>query len=434
MVLNWKLFFIALIFFIPTRAATEELKLEYHGAGWLQLGRVETSYSLPNNGNDYKHNWLGNTGGVLKTSAKIDKHWDGGFGIGTVMVHLARGALGQANKWYPFWVPFISEARLTYASDGYATNHGFQLNFGSMGYTYNNEAKNLGNYLLHGYVYPGTLVSASGNLFGIIGKAKLGPWQNDLILNMETEEKPFYDISVGDVLNYSGWEGLELTAGINYSRLIPMNKKLTSPGRDCDVNFLGPYADRGQENACYIIEKNAAGDSIGVILGSLGGIKAVARMKFDPKAFFSMGSRSFGKEDLIFYSEVGVIGLKNYAEIYDNILRRMPIMFGFNFPGFNFLNASVEMEYYASKLSSDNIAARSGSWVPVVDDPLINTKRDDWKWSVNISKQLIGNLILSAQMANDHLRLGGNHDQDVGVEAMRTPKDWYWTSKLVYFF
>ena len=34
-----------------------------------------------------------------------------------------------------------------------------------------------------------------------------------------------------------------------------------------------------------------------------------------------------------------------------------------------------------------------------------------------------------------HLRLGGTHDIPwIGREALRTPKDWYWTCKLAYFF
>ncbi len=419
---------------ISNGAMSQELKLEYHGAGWLQLGRVENSFSLPGNGNDYENNWLGNSGAVLTSKAVIDNNWDGGLGIGTIMVHLARGAPGQANKWYPFWVPFVSEARLTYSSGGYAVGSGLQFSFGSMGYTYNPDAKNLGLYLLHGYVYPGTLVSGSGNIFGMIGKLKAGSWQNDLIVNAEMDEKPIYDISVADVMTISAFKGFDLSAGINFSRLIPMNKKLTSPGKDCNANFLGPYANGGQENPCFIVVKDTSGVVIDTILGSLGGVKAIARLRLDPKAFFSNAISLFGKDDLVIYSEVGIIGVHNYAKLYNKILRRMPIMFGVNLPGFNFLTSSIEIEYYANKLSGDNLAARNGSWVSVVDDPRINTKRDDWKWSVNVSKVLLGNLALSTQVANDHLRLGGNHDQDAGIEAMRTPEDWYWTTKLAYFF
>jgi hypothetical protein len=350
------------------------------------------------------------------------------------MVHLARGSRGQANKWYPFWVPFVAEARITYTSGGFSDNAGYQLNFGSLGYNYSPDAKNLGLYLLKGYVYPGTLVSGFGNVSGFLGKAKFGWLTNDFIVNMETEDKPLYDISVADVVTLSPHRSFDLGFGVNFSRLIPMDDKLTYPGKDCDPNFLGPYAKRGQDNACYIIEKDSAGNVTDTIVGGLGGIKLMARMRVDPKAWFSDGSGIFGKNDLVFYGEAGVIGLKDYNGLYNKLLRRVPAMVGFNLPGFNFLDASIEVEYYPNKLSSDNIAARSGSWVSVVDDARIDTKRDDWKWSFNASKAFFGNMALSMQVANDHLRLGGNHDEDTGVEAMRIPEDWYWTSKLAYFF
>jgi hypothetical protein len=423
-----------LLLALPTMVRSEEMKLEYHGAGWLQLGRVENSYSLPNNGNDYEKNWLGNSGGVLNTKAQIDEHWEGAFGLGTIMVHLARGSTGNANKWYPFWVPFVAEARLTYSTSGFAENKGLQLNFGSTGYNYNPDIKNLGAFLMHGYVYPGTLVAGLGNIFGFIGKAKIGAFQNDLILNLETEEKPLYDISVADVITFSPFKSFEMGAGINFSRLIPMNGKATSPEADCDPNYLGPYANRGQTNPCFIVVKNSAGVVTDTILGSLAGTKAILRMRLDPKQLLSIESETFGKDELVLYSEMGLIGLKEYPGMYDKILRRMPVMVGLNLPGFNFLNASVEIEYYANKLSGDNISARSGSWVTVVDPPEINTKRDDWKWSVNASKVLVGNLALAVQVASDHMRLGGNHDDDTGVEAMRAPIDWYWTTKLAFFF
>src|SRR5690606_33825971 len=201
--------------------------------------------------------------------------------IGTIMVHLARGSRGVANKWYPFWVPFVAEARFTYATIGFAGNRGLQLNFGSTGYNYNPDTKNLGLYLMRGYVYPGTLVSGFGNIYGFLGKAKLGAFTNDLIVNLETEDKPFYDISVGDVITFSPHRSFEIGAGVNFYRLIPMKESITSPGKDCDPNFLAPYANRGQENACFILEKDANGNVVDTILGSLAGTKAMLRMRVD---------------------------------------------------------------------------------------------------------------------------------------------------------
>jgi hypothetical protein len=160
----------------------------------------------------------------------------------------------------------------------------------------------------------------------------------------------------------------------------------------------------------------------------------MGRMRFDPKALLGGGNGSLGKNDLVVYTEFAVLGLKDYPQFYDNILRRIPVMFGINLPGFNLFDLGLEVEYYASKNSGDNLSAKNGSWVPVVDDARINAKRDDWKYSVNFSKLLFGNMVFLAQVANDHLRLGGNHDEDTGIEAMRTPKDWYWTTKFAYFF
>lgn len=416
---------------ISLAAAENELKLEYHGAGWLQVGRIENSFT-EGSGNDLNKNWLGNAGGVLTTKAQIDENWDAGFGLGTIMVHLPRGSRGQASKWYPFWVPFVAEARMTYASAGYAKSYGVQLNFGAFDYNYNSDVKNLGLYLMHGYTYPGSLESGFGKIFGFVGKGKIGVATNDFIINMETEEKPFNDISIADVITIKPSKAVEFGFGINFSRLIPMNKKFTSPGADCDPNFLGVYAKGGQDNACFIVEKDSSGKAIDTVLGSLSGTRMMGRVSFDPKSIFGMGS--LGSSDLVVYSEVGLIGLKNYPKVYDDILRRIPIMVGINLPGFNFINWSIEAEYYANKNSGDNLAARSGSWVPVVDGPTVDTKRDDWKWSLNASKVIAGNLALSTQFASDHLRMGGTHDSDAGIEAMRTIKDWYWTLKLAYFF
>jgi hypothetical protein len=92
------------------------------------------------------------------------------------------------------------------------------------------------------------------------------------------------------------------------------------------------------------------------------------------------------------------------------------------------------MEYYGSRNSSDNLAAQNGSWIPVVDDPRVNTKRDNFKYSFNASKLVGGHLMILGQIANDNLRLGGNHDDATGKLALRTPSDWYWNTKIAYFF
>lgn len=419
-------------------------KLDFHGAGWVQGGRVENSFATLNDGNAYDKNWIGQSGGLLTVHTSADEHWDASLGLGTVLVQLARGSRLQANKWYPFWVSWVDEALVTYGSK-FGDENEFKLNMGSFHYGYNPDIKNFGQYLMHGYVYPGTIVTSltgplgvNQNINGIMGTLKSGAFSNDLIANIETDDKPLYDISVADVASFKVGSFLEIGAGVNLYRLIAADKDLTSPGKDCESG-LGPYASRGQPNPCFILDTVSV-DALGsptridTITGSFSGVKLMGRLRLDPKAAVGYDGGFLGKDDFVFYTEFAVLGLKDYPQFYNKIARRIPVMFGFNLPGFNAFNWSIEMEYYGSRNSGDNLAAQNGSWIPPIDDKSVNTKRDDWKYSLNASKVFVGHMILMGQIANDDLRLGGNHDDAAGMQAMRTPSDWYWATKIAYFF
>lgn len=423
-------------------SALEGIQPKFHGAGWMQFGRIENSYATANSANDYDENWLGNYGGMVGASLQIDENWNAGMGFGSILIHLARGSFSNANIWYPFWVGFLTEARLTYSASGFAENGGLQLNLGTFGYNYNPDSKNLGAYLLKGFVYPGTLVSGYADLFGVpatvtggMARYRIGGFSNDLIFNLETEDKPLYDLSIADVINWRVHPAFEIGVGANYYRAVPANKKATSPGKDCVIKDLGPYAGEGPRpgmSPCFIIDRDTIAGTADTITGSLSGIKLMSRFRIDAKALVG-GIESLGPNDLVLYGEAAVIGVKDYPIFYDDIMQRIPVMIGFNLPGFNYLNLSVEAEYYGSKLSSDNLPALNGSWLPsATTDP--DPARDDWKWSVNASKVVLGNIFLGLQVANDHLRLGGTHNSATGREAMRTPQDWYWAFKTAYFF
>ncbi len=421
-------------------ATAQPPDVKLSGAAWMQVGRIENSRVLEAD-NDYNKNWMQNGGAQLGLSSRFDERWEGAFGFGVVGVHLARGGYSQANFWYPFWVPYVSEVRLTRSSRGFTEGSRFQLTLGDFGYGYNPDVKNLGQYLLRGYVYPGGIVSGFGNVFGMLARYEAGSFRNDLIVKSENEDRPVYDLSVADVANWSVTDGFEVGAGINFYRLVRSNSAFANKGHDC------PIADGEQ---CFIL------DSIGVdstsfpgtqlpvydtIGGTLSGTKLMARFRLDPKRLFGMtgvAGRTWGKADWVLYGEAAILGLTDYPRYYDDILRRIPVMAGFNIPTLGLLDyLSVEVEYYASKNFSDvNYTGQSGSWLPRVDGPAMaaDTRRDDWKWSVNAARVLFGNLQLSGQVASDHLRPGGSNHNPNGMEALSTPKDWYWNAKLAYFF
>jgi hypothetical protein len=420
-------------YLLPGMAHSQDTKANFHGAAWLQMGKITRSYTTPSReGNSYVGNWMQNAGALLSTDMKMSDSWGGSAGFGVIQVHLARGNRNHANIWYPFWVPFVSEARLTYTAAFSESDH-LKISMGNFGYSYNPDVKNLGLYLLKGYVYPGALVSGFGNLTGAMASFEADHWKNDFIVNIESEDQPFYDISVADAATFKVGHGLEFGAGFNLYRLIAQNGDLNSPGKDCKLESdLGFYATK-----CFEVDSigvDGAGKAIlDTVTGNLGGTKVMARFHLDPKEMFGF-SGPFGKGDLLLYGEAAVIGLKNQGKAYNDIKRRIPVMIGINLPTFGYLDfLAFEMEYYASKNSSDNLEAQYGTWVPVTDKES-NWKRDDWKWSLGLSKVIMDHMKLTAQVANDHLRPGGYHDSQTGVEATTIPTDRYYTVKCAYFF
>ncbi|HKP95650.1 MAG TPA: hypothetical protein VJ385_07825 [Fibrobacteria bacterium] len=425
---------------LPFGSRADDPKVEYHGAGWLQMGRVEKSFTTEKHEiNNYTHTWMRNAGAVFEANVSIDEHWDGRLGLGAVNVHLSRGKTTNANIWYPFWVPFVPEAQITHTNT-FSENSKLSFTFGSFGVDYNPDAKNLGLYLMRGYVYPGSLVSGFTGPLGVLaattgamGSYRFGKFQYDQILVSETEDKPLYDFSLAEILTVRPAPGLEFGFGANHYRFIAQDKRLTSPGKDCRADM-----EMGENGiGCFEVVNTLDADgnilSSDTITGSLAGTKLMARFHVDPKAMFGLGE-SLGGGELVLYGEAAVLGVKNVGNYYKDIMRRIPVMMGFNFPTWRILdNLSLEVEYYASRNSSDNLGAQFGSWIPNVD-PDVNNARDDWKWSLNIDKIVAGHVKFSAQVANDHLRVGGYHNYATGVETTTTPEDWYWTTKAVYFF
>jgi len=419
-----------------------ELETSLNGAGWFEVGRVENSSTFLNgDASYYGKNWMQNTGAELNLKTVIDEEWTASLGIGAVQVHIVRGNVNQVSQWYPFWVPYIGKTNVEYQKE-ITDEKRVQLTFGSFHYSYGKDNKNLGLYLMNGYIHPGILVYDFRDFVGAANTsgAKLtyisDRFQNDLILKIETDLKPLYDISVVNYLNYKLLPNVEVGLGVNLYRLLPAISERTNPTKDCK---LGTYStsERDVEELCVLV------DSIGIdtngvtLLDSTevpyGGTKVVFRFRVDPKVWLGLDG-IFGENDLVLYGETAVLGIKNYGKsVYNDVLRRIPVMLGVNIPAFGFFDWSLEWEYFANKNSANILSAQYGLSLPS-EYKAENTKRDDWKWSLNASKVVFGNMIMVGKVASDHLRLGGGHDSPEGREVTVNVKDWYWSFKLAYFF
>jgi hypothetical protein len=431
-------------------AAQDSAQVQYKGAAWLQVGRIEHSSDKVNNGpyNNFNKNWQQGSGVQIASTTRVGPEWEGAFGLGASVGHNARGDLSVANNQYPVWSVFVSEARLTYAAP--VGDSKLRWTLGFFPYNYNPEVRNLGLYLLRGMVYPGVLVSGfearhvspGANIFGGWGRYSRGGFTNDLLLISETDTRPYFDLSLADVVSWQAHPALQVGAGVNFYRALPRDRSLIAPGKNCDNSFsnyqqVDPSTGSGDNCAIFdTVSVDTAGVAVvDTVTGSLQGTKVMGRFRLDPKLLFGWGA-PFGKQDLVLYGEAAVLGFKDYPKYYENLAERIPVMVGLNLPAFGLLDRlALEVEYYGSKNHSDYGKTETYyAWTPRVVP--VNNARDDWKWSLYASRVIAGNLRLSGQVANDHLRTFGAPSLGFTTyaEALTTPRDWYWMLKLTSFF
>jgi len=362
-------------------------------------------------------------------------------------------------------VPILLDATMQYKQEGlFLGDDSLLLEFGYFPFKYNPQSTSLGEYIFRSGTYPGWLVSGFehsidrpklagvhvGHTFGSDIRIK-----QDLIINTELEVFPYRDINLAYIVTPSIGRVFDCGFGVEFARLITPDPQKTTIG--LDSLFKNTYDTR----VGYI--DTVSGDTI---LYTFKGTKLMGRATLDVKEFFGETADFFGKEDLKLYGEAIILGVKDYAGWYDNILERIPVTVGMNWPTHQLLSygiipgalgylleqkpsekwatasgfggggiilglglwaldhflgyntkldiLSIEGEYNPSPYANaqDNIW-KNVSPVPYVPDRLIpnydvywndsmSLTNDDFKWSVYASKKIGKYFRLSAQVASDH--------------------------------
>jgi hypothetical protein len=370
-------------------------------------------------------------------------------------------------------------------------------------YQYNPDANNLGEYLFRAGPYP-TFIMTGGNggltaigdqftvLEGFRANAHTSNLNLDVILATETGLPPLYDWSLALVAGYKVADGLlDLGAGVNFKRLIQVDKKKTTvealensyfkrngtwysgearyyknPG-----DFLATLADstraKGTAQDSVLADQYAAkstallaiadslvkgGPWVDATTGKVNdakyytpaGTMVMARASVDFKKLFD--SDLFSKEDLRLYGEIAILGIENYPVYYEKITDRMPMMAGFNLPTFHLLDLlSVQFEYYNSPNLNNTYTVGEHNWsipyIPengtaVFSDKAFNdlTKKDNYAWSILLRRKIMAGLTLNGQIARDHMRVIGT-DWFYGSrfqpdEVLHKSSSWYWMFQL----
>jgi hypothetical protein len=473
------------------------VSFELHGKAWADAGRImhaTDTLEFDMNGNSQQ-----SVGVQIAGHVDLGANLSGAFGIGTFQVYHSLGNADQEKFALTKFVNYVSEASLTY-SVGDKENPTFSATVGDFAYNYAPHVKNLGLYLFRGPVYPGFLVSGFKDFHTDTSRASFlgfqlhhawGDFQHDILMSSEREFAPSFDWSLGYVARYKVLKALEIGACVNFYHLISETEDLTSPNAGVDgilrtdsslIHGGAPYS----RYQLQYMEAMGPGDTV---FYTHRGTKLMAMFNLDIKEMLGLDA-PFGEKDLLLYGEAALIGVKNYGSIYSKVRERIPLMAGFHLPTFGLLDfLSLEVEYYPAKYKADysklgyynslyfkNInptilkTQRAPSAVPIslkdyagekytitetgdfvaiatgdtiqvrgTDLDVENMTADDWKWSINAEKTVLGHIQFSGQIANDHfvprpLR-GGVLFEEAGLsQVLSSTKDWYFMFRVGYFF
>ena len=357
--------------------------------------------------------------------------------------------------------PFIQHTTLSLADAegifGFGNKETFAFNaaVGVMPFKYNEDAKNLGEYLFRTGEHPAYIQTsfdyAYATLTGVHFNTEFfNNFSLDVLFTQETQIIPINDWSLSLLVGYKAPKVLDIGAGIMFDRLVPVAGKLDEPV------FRGAAQDT-------FYTKDGTLDTL-----RWGGTKLMARISIDPKGFLPDGlSKIFGKEDGKIYAEAAVLGFKSitaykkgtdstgaiipgrYVEdslmnFYSDINQRIPIMAGFNIPTFNLLDyLSIEVEWFGWPYSPSLYNYQNLLYTlpqPIIPkttssgtNGVLYTKDNDWKFSFNMRKTMWGHLSVIGQIARDHTRHDAYYSQFADPEEAFLHKDeWGWWLKLQY--
>ncbi|MBN1759877.1 MAG: hypothetical protein JW863_16240 [Chitinispirillaceae bacterium] len=354
---------------------------------------------------------------------------------------------GQATRFFYF-------TYLTRADFVYSHSDAFNLEVGFFPVKYNENARNLGEYLFRTGTYPQYIITnfdfaaarVTGlNAFGTL----LGNLNYQTLLTINTEYATMGDLNLTGITSYSFLDRFcELGAGVSFCSIISADARHTHP----------PLKDVTQSDRYKYL------DGIDTNTYTFAGTKLMGRILIDPKSLFQIDI--FGKDDLKLYAEAAVLGVKNYPTSinyestiiinadndtfnigtrYDDIMKRLPIMFGINVPTFKLLDVlNFEAQWFGSIYPNDMAEyIRDGIPVPICRGPweawgYADSTRDNWKWSFYAKKTLANHFNVVLQVASDHLRwdYSADYGKQSGLlsEALTRPNHMYWVVKMGYNF
>lgn len=324
---------------------------------------------------------------------------------------------------------------------------------GLMPYKYNQDVRDLGEYLFRSGTYPFYLTTDFDRPFARLTGMRTGfNYKSDelcanidLLALTERETRPFWDLSFAAIGGINLFKIFDIGAGVDFAHAVAMDKNVTQPKDSFSVSEYFKYnADSSHVDTGYY---------------TFTGTKVMAHATIDPfgRIRHTEGSllRSIiGENGGKMYGEIAIIGLENYpANInnpygYDKLDEKSPFMFGIDIPAWKLFDVlSLEFEHYPNP--NPNSAAyviRDGSPMPWFTN--VSTAYDTatgsaaykprWYWTLYMKKQIIKNFSIVCQIGHDHQRWEMpmnyqtfSYDYE---EALVKKDEWGWRIKTILNF
>jgi hypothetical protein len=420
---------------VDLSTTNENLKLSIDAAGWFYFGQVAHGTGGSATGTEKKI-WTDNAFAGLSVAAEFDKRLKLVLGIETEMKNSwpivssnAQTKTGQTSV-------AVRDAYGLYSLDGKAGI--LQICAGYFPYKYNPDVRNLGEYMFRSGTYPAYIKTdfdyPLAKLLGLrTGYVTPDSSLNiDLILNTERVSYPVMDWTLSGVFNYDILNrGLvNIGAGISFAHLLSVYDSSTFGSATSPKNKLNQYVDADGDTAYYTFK----------------GTKLMVRTTIDPLVFVRKDSDVFGKNDLKFYGELLVIGLKSYPDTtasggsnpsYSDWKEKAPVTFGINLPTFKLLDLlNLEFEYWGSKYYNDYTQIYGSQNLPIAPGLNEGVSESKWKWSLYLKKSFYrDHCAITAQFARDHMRLYNvDYNHANYREETFQAGDWWWATKLSFSF
>jgi hypothetical protein len=364
----------------------------------------------------------------------------------------------EGKMWTPYAAPGVSQRQFKLRNYSLWLDQGnavysignlekpmLEMTLGYFKYKYNPEVRNLGEYMFRSTTYPGFIINyfdfPENRLLGYQAHLDLSldriacDLKADLLAISESEWYPFGDFSPALLASGNFAKIVEVGGGIEFARLFSVNENRTTPAKNPD----------GTNNTNNIILKSVTRDENGNAISktydstshyTFRATKVMGRIMLDPKKAFQ--ASFFGPEDAMLYGEICIIGWDNYSYWYEDRLKRIPFMVGFNVPTFKLLDVlSLEVENYQFPFQTSYKTGVELNSTPLPDDQADNWnpnkyKYDDWKWSVYAKKTLFRGFSITTQFARDHMRTLYSDGALNYTEAVARPGQYYWVLKLGY--